>query len=59
MSSSLFHFILLLPGTGDSRDNSDFFLSRAATTAMEGSKRTREITNVPATNALGFYLLVC
>jgi len=50
----LFHFTLLLSGTGGSRDHSDSFLGRAAATALEGNQRTREIADVPATNTLIF-----
>lgn len=56
ISSSLFPFTLFLSGIRDSRDNNDFFLDRAASTATECSRGMRAVTDVPATNALVLYI---
>lgn len=58
ISSFLWHFPLLLSVTRDSKDNRGFFPGRTASTAVEGSERTREITDGPPSNALISHMLV-
>lgn len=58
ISTSLLPIALLPSGPRDCRAHCDFFWSRAAPTAIEGSHRMRGIANVSAINSLGFYKLL-